>query len=383
MGDEEWRMRKKLVVKTFNFVLSGDFTPHSSYLYTVKADYLIVGQGIAGSVLALTLHNAGKRVVIINKEGLSSSSAVAAGIYNPFNFRKGIPTRYAKEASPFANRFYTNAEQMLGAAFHSQRNIIRVFGNAEEQSRWNEYLTGTEPKFATAENADESVSKNLHAPFGTGVVSGGGVLNTGQFIYEVKNYFSDRNLYREEKFTGNLEFSEEEVLYNGQIAAQRIIFCEGHLATENKYYPRLSIAPTKGETLHVSIPGLNCNEVINGPVYLSPLGNDLYDCGATFNPGKSDEEISQDGREELIRKLQSMIRIAFRPESHFAGVRPAGRDRKPVIGVSREQHNVAFFNGFGSKAVLLAPFLAQMLADHLENGAEILPEVNISRFKVH
>lgn len=349
----------------------------------MKVDYLIVGQGLAGSILALTLHNVGKRVMIINKEGLSSSSAVAAGIYNPFNFRRGTPIRFAKQASSIASDFYTHAEQLLGTKFHSTKNIVRVFGSAEEKSNWDNYVSQQGSMFATSTQVASDVAEKLNAPFGTGILTGGGVVNTGAFIYAVKNHFAERNLYRDEIFTGNLEFSEEELLYNGEIAARRIIFCEGHLASENKYYPRLSIAPTKGETLHVSIPGLNVSDIINGPVYLSPLGNDMYDCGATFNPGKSDEEISAAGRDELMNKLWSMIRITFRAESQFAGVRPAGRDRKPMIGVSREQQKLAFFNGFGGKAVLLAPFLAQMLVDHLENGAEIAPEFNVARFKVY
>lgn len=349
----------------------------------MKVDYLIVGQGLAGSILALTLHNAGKRVMIINKDGLSSSSAVAAGIYNPFNFRRSTPTRFAREACPFAGNFYKSAEVLLGTNFHSHKNIVRVFGSAEEKANWANYISDHDAVFATGNKAASETEEKLNAPFGTGILTGGGVVNTGVFIYAVKNYFTERNHYRNEKFTDNLEFTEEELLYNGEISAGRIIFCDGHLASENKYYPRLSIAPTKGETLHVSIPGFGVNDIINGPVYLSPLGNDLYDCGATFSPGKSDEEISEAGRDELIRKLRGMITITFRAESQFAGVRPAGRDRKPVIGVSREQQKVAFFNGFGSKAVLLAPFLAQMLVDHLENGAELAPEISVARFKVY
>lgn len=330
--------------------------------------------------------------MIINKDGLSSSSAVAAGIYNPFNFRRGKPIRFAKEASSSASNFYTSAEQLLGTKFHSAKNIVRIFGSVEEKANWNNYISQHGSVFATSNQVAPDIAEKINAPFGTGILMGGGAINTGAFLYAVKNYFTDRNLYRDEKFTDNLEFSEEELLYNGEISARTIIFCDGHLATENKYYPRLndavgqarlSIAPTKGETLHVSIPGLNVNDIINGPVYLSPLGNDLYDCGATFNPGKSDEEISEAGRDELMSKLRSMIRITFRAESQFAGVRPAGRDRKPMIGVSREQQKLAFFNGFGSKAVLLAPFLAQMLVDHLENGAEIAPEFNVARFKVY
>ena len=55
----------------------------------------------------------------------------------------------------------------------------------------------------------------------------------------------------------------------------------------NGLFSDVHLAPTKGEVVHVSIPDLNLTEILHGPVYLSPLGNDLYVCGATFDPGKS------------------------------------------------------------------------------------------------
>lgn len=353
----------------------------SFYLCPVKFDYLIIGQGIAGSVIALELHKRGKKVIILSKENLSSSSAVAAGIYNPFNFRRSIPTWHARIACPLASDFYADAEKITDAKFHELKKIIRIFGDAEEQIRWKNYLAGDEVAFASDEMIGADIADKLIAPFGMGILTGGGVLNTAAFMYAVKEYFSVRNEYSDEIFNGNIEFIRDEIIYDDKLSARKIIFCEGHLAKENPYFPNLPIAPSKGEMLHVSIPGLNLDDVINGPVYLAPLGNDLYTCGATYAPGKSDEKITEESRKELISKLESMIRLPFRAESQFAGVRPAGRDRKPLVGTSRSNPNIAIFNGMSSKGVLLAPYLAKLLADHLENGTEIPLEISLARFK--
>lgn len=347
----------------------------------MKFDYFIIGQGIAGSVMALELHKRGKKVMIISKENLSASSAVAAGIYNPFNFRRSIPTWHARIACPLASEFYSHAENITHAQFHVLKKIIRIFGDAEEQVRWKNYLAGDDVAYASGEMIDADIADKLIAPFGMGILTGGGVLNTASFMYAVKEYFSARNEYRDEAFAGNIEFSNDEITYEDKLSARKIIFCEGHLAAENPFFPNLPIAPSKGEMMHVSIPGLNLDDVINGPVYLAPLGNDLYTCGATYAPGKSDERITEDARAELITKLESMIRLPFRSESQFAGVRPAGRDRKPLVGTSRSNPNIAIFNGMSSKGVLLAPYLAKLLADHLENGAELPYEISLSRFK--
>jgi glycine/D-amino acid oxidase-like deaminating enzyme len=58
---------------------------------------------------------------------------------------------------------------------------------------------------------------------------------------------------------------------------------------------------------------------------------------------------------------------------HQAGVRPASRDRRPILGQN-------ILNGLGSRGVLLAPWCATHLVDHLLAGRPIDPEVNASRF---
>jgi len=64
-----------------------------------------------------------------------------------------------------------------------------------------------------------------------------------------------------------------------------------------------------------------------------------------------------------------------------AGIRPAGRDKKPVLGKMREFENVYAFNGLGSKGVMQAPLLAQLLWSHVHEGLPLPSEVDIARFR--
>jgi len=347
----------------------------------VQTNYLIIGQGIAGSAMALELLSRGKSVVVMSKSGKSYSSDVAAGVCNPINFRKVKYVNHAVTALPLADSFYSSAEQITQMNFHRKSEIIRVFSSEEECNLWNEFIGSQQADFASAQIVSDSLNTKIKAPFGTGIVKSGGVLDTGIYMYAVRNFLQQKNIFRDEWFESSLcEFTHDGVNYADRIYAERVIFCEGHLGATNAIHHEIPVTPTKGEVIHVSIPGLNAAEVINGPVYLAPLGNDLYVCGATFNPGKNDENISVEGKEELIAKLQSMIALPFRVESQFAGVRPAGKDRKPLIGVNSMNDRIAYLNGTGSKGVLYAPMLAKMLADHLIDGSEIPAELNIRRF---
>jgi glycine oxidase len=360
--------------------------PHSSYLYLMKVDYLIVGQGIAGSVMALTLKQRGKPVAIINDSSLSSSSRIAAGVYNPFNFRRTKPVWKAREAALAAYNFYNAFEQESGIAFHHPRRIKRLFASEAERKEWDEYRNSTR-EFIMPEVLKPISAAHLIEPFGSGFIERGGLIDTRKFIEATKNQFSNCGYYLDEQFDhAKLFVGENTASYDNRVEATHVIFCEGHLARTNPYFDSRTVAPTKGELLHVSIPGFNMPGVVHGQVYVAMLGddcNDQYACGATFNPGKDDEEITASGKEELITKLKSITELPFEVIGHFAGVRPAGRDRKPVLGRSKNHRNLSIFNGFGSKAVLMSPLLAQVLADHLENGVELPPEVNVARFKVY
>ena len=80
-----------------------------------KVDYLIVGQGIAGSLLAYELEQAGRRVLVLNEEKENTSSNKAAGIYNPITGRKLVKTWLADELFPGLEGYYLGLEQTLGA----------------------------------------------------------------------------------------------------------------------------------------------------------------------------------------------------------------------------------------------------------------------------
>ncbi|MEX0882137.1 MAG: FAD-binding protein, partial [Cyclobacteriaceae bacterium] len=49
----------------------------------MEVDFLLIGQGLAGTVLSYRLIKAGFKVHLIDKDEEGTSSKVAAGLYNP------------------------------------------------------------------------------------------------------------------------------------------------------------------------------------------------------------------------------------------------------------------------------------------------------------
>ena len=56
----------------------------------MKYDFLIVGQGIAGSIIGLQLEQYNQRFLIVDKNEKITSSKVAAGLMHPMSFKRCI-----------------------------------------------------------------------------------------------------------------------------------------------------------------------------------------------------------------------------------------------------------------------------------------------------
>jgi glycine oxidase len=106
-----------------------------------------------------------------------------------------------------------------------------------------------------------------------------------------------------------------------------------------------------------------------------------YRVGATYETKLLSTETTETGRKELSDKLTELLKVPFRIVSQDWGFRPTTPDRKPLLGPLPNNENIIIFNGLGTKGVSLAPYFSKHLLDGLLGKTEILPEVNINRFK--
>ncbi len=113
-----------------------------------KIDYIIVGQGLAGSVLAFQLMEEGKKIVVMDENYPQTSSKIAAGLCNPVVFKRLTKSWMVESALPLAVNFYRNQEQLLGSNFYQEMPIYKLFVDEKESSFWRqkvmnpEYLIG-------------------------------------------------------------------------------------------------------------------------------------------------------------------------------------------------------------------------------------------------
>jgi glycine oxidase len=115
--------------------------------------------------------------------------------------------------------------------------------------------------------------------------------------------------------------------------------------------------------------------------FLIPYAPKKFIIGSTYNWQDTTWEATPAGKAELLTKVNDLVETPFAIIEHTAGVRPTTHDRRPTLGTHYMHKNMFVFNGLGTKGVLLAPYLANHLAQYMHNETHLMPEVNVSRYK--
>ncbi len=91
-------------------------------------NFLLIGQGLAGSILAHHLLEQGCSVHMINTtQHRPAASPAAAGLYNPITGRKMVKTWRADALFPYLASFYDGWQQQLNTHFLHPMPIYRPF----------------------------------------------------------------------------------------------------------------------------------------------------------------------------------------------------------------------------------------------------------------
>jgi len=346
---------------------------------TKKADYIIVGQGLAGTCLAFQLMALGKEVLIIDEQKDNTSSKVAAGLYNPVTGRNLVLTWKAHELFDYMTNFYTGIEQKLSSKFLYPTTIYRPFASMEEQNEW---------MGKSADIKHEQFIENLHTkpahdnhvkdPFGGLSLKNCGYLDIPEFLKASRNYFVKKDIVIDAPFNYEELVLNTEINYKS-IEAEKIIFCTGMEAKKTNLFEWLPFSLVKGEILDM-VPQEKFNVIYNKGVFIMPRNDDSYLVGATYEVVNIEEGITEKARNTLLEKLNAIFKINYKITGQRAGIRPATRDRKPFIGMHPEKPQIGIFNGLGAKGVTLAPFFAKQFAENLVNGLDLDKEVNVNRY---
>ena len=343
-------------------------------------DYLIVGGGIAGLCFAEFCFQNNKSFRLITDES-QNSSRIAGGLYNPVILKRFTGLEDAGLQLDYLDEFYSKIESRTGVQINFPLPLLRKFFSIEEQNNW--FQAADQPKLAPFLST-EIINKNIpgiDAPFNYGKVLRTGYLDTALFLKSYHRYLGEHNLIINETVDYSaLLINDSEIQYK-DISAKKLIFAEGFGIHANPYFNHLPLDGTKGELFIIKAPELKLIDIINTSVFILPLGNDLFKVGATYNWEDKTALPTSEGREELVLRIKEILQCNFEIISHYAGIRPTVKDRKPLLGRHETHKNLFVLNGLGTRGVMLGPYSAKMVFELSENNKVIPMNYSIRRFK--
>ncbi|KIA83038.1 FAD-dependent oxidoreductase [Kaistella solincola] len=340
-----------------------------------EVDYIIVGDGYAALFFAHQLMKHQKAFVLFS-DSEKSASQISAGIINPVVLKKFTTFWLAAEQIEFLSKTLNEIQNFTGKNYQISENIHRIFHDEKEKELWLS-KSETEELAPFLAKDFENLDTILN-PFGTGAVKNSARLNVEDFFTDFNSYFKKNGHLKAEKF----DYAELHGLTYKEITAKNIVFCEGMGVSKNPFFKDIPVIPNKGHHLKVKLSVKPKNEyTIKKKHFLFPLNNGLHYYGGTYDPLEREKEIDDFATQQLIDGLSEFYPHSFEVVEINYGFRPTVKDRRPILGSHAEFPNYFIFNGLGARGILNGCFFADELFQHIENGKELMKEVDVKRFE--
>ncbi|WP_026475608.1 NAD(P)/FAD-dependent oxidoreductase [Alkaliflexus imshenetskii] len=343
-------------------------------------DVIVIGHGIAGAVLAWELKQRNLNFLVLENPLLEKSSAVAGGLFNPLMFNKLRLARMTETLWPVMYDTYSAIEHNWNIKLLHQIDSAKLLTNSEIKE-WESGQSSAIGKYISSIIPSPGI-KGIKSVDAAGIIKDSGYLDIPLLLSESKARLQAAGRFIEKA----VEYEEiipvnELITISNQFRTRKIVFCEGAHIKSNPWFNFAAVSPNKGELIEIKSSGLARDYVVRNKVFILPFENHAFKVGATYSHNYSDSLPSSEGLSELTTKLDEMLDVPYRIVSHKAGVRPAIRDRMPILGPNPEYKSLLVMNGFGSKGVAYAPFCAKTMIEWLLTGKIQIPNhLNVNRF---
>ena len=333
----------------------------------------IVGQGIAGSCLAMQFIEKGIPVCVFDEGKEISSSKVAAGMVNPITGRRFALSWKFNEWNKIARDFYGKIEAQFNRSLIQELELFRTVNDLAHLD--HVIIRSGEPPFDQYIEYLKSIPEYLKLPEGCPglfriknawrlkVVDLLSIVNV--HLLELSAFYKQRVAYNDIRKSG--DFWEI-----NSVLCKYIIFCCGAEDVKNPFFENAPFQLNKGQAL--VIKGQSDNVAIKNKIFKVPYDKDKTWLGTTNHWEWEDEE-----PEELVtQKMLDDYAHCFTDSPVFvrsvAAIRPATITRRPIILKSDQDNNMFLMGGLGSKGSLIAPGLALYLANHIVHG-NLIPDL--------
>ncbi|MFN8672139.1 MAG: FAD-binding oxidoreductase [Candidatus Sericytochromatia bacterium] len=348
----------------------------------IKKKYLIVGNGLAGSLLTYFLSKETDSFILFSSPNKNPSSVVAGGMFTPLGGKRFLETWMAKELLNFAKETYLEIETKINEKIYHSEEIVHFLKNPEEKNFIDKRLNEKTPYIENYFLENNENFKNIKNEYGYLKIKEGGWVDITLLLNSLIKFFKDKLVSEELDF--EYLIYKNDLWFYKDYCFENIIFCEGYHAINNPFFKEVKFLLCKGETFSIELADVPKDKIIKKGVYIVNLKDknnpNLYKVGSNYEWKDLTENITEKGKVELKNKLDELLNTNYIIKNQFAGIRPTVSDRKPILGKHPNYNGLYIFNGLGTKGVLLSPYFANMLKDFILYNKNIPQEVNLTRF---
>lgn len=304
----------------------------------MPAPVLIVGQGLAGTLLARALETRRVGFVIADAGHERAASRVGAGIINPVTGLRMVKSADVDRLLPDALSMYREFEYERGRTVLREMKVRRAYVDPRERA---ELLA--------------RVAAGKLAPYvrGENEACDGFVIEPAWRVDLPALIAGERDHW---KRAGRLE---ERVVTSGEADAWSgpLVWCDGAGAVARG---ESDLAPVHGSSLEIRTEALEAGAILNrGGRWLLPLDERTAWVGATYS--REGPEEPDAAHAELERTTTTLLGARARSTCRLmSGVRMTTADRRPVVAYAAGRGRI---NGLGSKGALYAPSAAMWVAE--------------------
>ncbi len=327
----------------------------------MRADFLIVGQGLAGTLLAWEFERAGFSFAIADSGTDASASSVAAGLINPITGRRFVKTWRVDTLLPQARATYRALEAALGGPLWTELKVRRCLTDERERRIAREKLTrGELAPYVVGDIAAENAI----------TIDGAARVDVPALLHHARERWRAQGRFRETAIDLAAEAERHEL----------VIDCRGFTGTRDGAFEFVPWQFSKGEALEIAVVGLAPALVLHRGHAVVPLGAGRAWVGATHEPGVTDTTPTSAARASLEASARSLVASSFTIATQRAGIRVNLPDRLPAAGRHPQRERLGLVNGLGAKGALWAPFLARQWVNHLSEGIAFDRDIDVQRF---
>ncbi len=325
----------------------------------MKEPLLIVGQGLAGTLLGWECERAGLPFVMADAGLGGSASRVGAGMINPVTGRRWSKSWRVDEWRGPALAVYREIEATLGLPLLREMKVRRLFRDESERNA-----------------VKDKVARGALSPYLTEVdengawIHGAAQVDTAALVTAMRLRWAGTGRLEERR----VDLAAEQKRY------RRTILCGG--AEVSSAFPFVPWELAWGEVLAGELPGLDPGTILNRGHWILPEAGGRARVGATYERAEQleDRPPSLVARAELEQSARLLAGGTLAVDGQEGGWRVTVPDRHPCVGVHPDVQTLGVMAGLGSKGTLWAPELARLWARFLQGRTAFPDDLDVARY---